>query len=263
MHPAPEPTRLASGDIWWDAVSRRSGILLNTSVSTVLANLYLHYVLDPWMDRKWRKQAARGEVSIIRYADDFVIATQYRGDAERFLKDVQATCEQFGQRTHSDNTRLIECERLEAANRRRRGQGHTETFDFLGFTHYCRENRNGRFGLERKPVGKRMRRTLQALRAALRRRMHRDVYETGRWLGRALRGWLQYYAVPTNYRSLGTLVHQLKRIWMRTPRRTQTDRFSWERLERICRRLRPKVRIIHPWPTVRFAVPTGGRSRMR
>ena len=233
-------------------------------ISPVLANLYLHHVLDLWMDRKWRKQAARGEVYIIRYADDFVVATQYRGDAEQFLRDVQVRFEQFSLRAHPDKTRLIEFGRFAAASRRKRGQGKPETFDFLGFTHYCREKRNGRFGLGRKPVGKRMRRTLQALRGALRRRMHRDVYETGRWLGRVLRGWLQYYAVPTSYRSLGTFVYQVKRIWLRMlRRRSQKDRFSWERLERICQRLWPKVRIVHPWPTERFTGTTGGRSRMR
>ena len=233
-------------------------------ISPVLANLYLHYVLDLWMDRKWRKQAARGEVYIIRYADDFVVAAQYRGDAERFLQDVQARFAQFGLRTHPDKTRLIEFGRFAAANRRKRGQGNPETFDFLGFTHYCREKRNGRFGLGRKPVGKRMRRTLQALRAALRRHMHRDVYETGRWLGQVLRGWLQYYAVPTSYRSLGNFVYQVQRIWMRMlRRRSQKDRFSWERLDRICQRLWPEVRIVHPWPTDRFTGTTGGKSRMR
>lgn len=232
-------------------------------VSPVLANMYLHYVLDLWMHRKWRKQAARGEVYIIRYADDFVVAMQYRGDAKRFLGDVKARLEQFSLRTHPDKTRLIEFGRFAAANRRRRGQGKPETFDFLGFTHYCRKKRNGRFGLGRKPVGKRMRRTLQALRKALRRRMHRDVYETGRWLGQVLRGWLQYYAVPTSSRSLGTFVYQLKRIWMRMlRRRSQKDRFSWQRLARICRRLWPEVRIAHPWPDERFTVNTGGRSRM-
>ena len=232
-------------------------------ISPVLANLYLHYVLDLWMDRKWRRQAARGEVYIIRYADDFVVATQYRGDAERFLRDVQVRFEQFNLRTHPEKTRLIEFGRFAMANRRKRGRGKPETFDFLGFTHYCREPRNGRFGLGRKPVGKRMRRTLQSLRKALRRRMHQDVYETGRWLGQVLRGWLQYYAVPTSYRSLGTFVYQVKRIWMRMlRRRSQKDRFSWERLGRICRRLWPKVRIVHPWPTERFTVHTGGRSRM-
>ena len=188
---------------------------------------------------------------------------QYRGDAKRFLGDVKARLEQFSLRTHPDKTRLIEFGRFAAANRRRRGQGKPETFDFLGFTHYCRKKRNGRFGLGRKPVGKRMRRTLQALRKALRRRMHRDVYETGRWLGQVLRGWLQYYAVPTSSRSLGTFVYQLKRIWMRMlRRRSQKDRFSWQRLARICRRLWPEVRIAHPWPDERFTVNTGGRSRM-
>ena len=233
-------------------------------ISPVLANLYLYYVLDLWVDRKWRKQVARGEVYIVRYADDFVVATQYRGDAERFLQDVQERFEQFGLRTHPEKTRIIEFGRFAAANRRKRREGKPETFDFLGFTHYCRTRRDGRFGLGRKPIGKRMRRTLQALRAELRRRMHEDVWKTGRWLGQVLRGWLNYYAVPTSSRSLTTFVYQLKRIWMRTlRRRSQKDRFTWERMERLCERLWPQPRIAHPWPAERFTVKTGGRSRMR
>ena len=233
-------------------------------ISPVLANMYLHYVLDLWMDRKWRKQAARGEVYIVRYADDYVVAAQHREDAERFLKDVQDRFEQFGLRTHPEKTRLIEFGRFAQANRRKRGAGKPETFDFLGFTHYCRKKRNGRFGLGRKPVGKRMRRTLQALREALRRRMHDDVWQTGRWLGQVLRGWLNYYAVPTSSRSLKAFVYHLKRIWMKIlRRRSQKDRFTWERLERICARLWPQPQIAHPWPTERFTVKTEGRSRMR
>ena len=233
-------------------------------LSPVLANVYLHYVLDLWLERKWRPQAARGEVYIIRYADDVVVATQYRADAERFLQDVQERFEQFGLSMHPEKTRLIEFGRFAEANRRKRGAGKPETFDFLGFTHYCRKTRKGRFGLGRKPIGKRMRRTLQALRVALRRRMHEDVWETGRWLGQVLRGWLNYYAVPTSSRSLQAFVYQVKRIWMRTlRRRSQKDRFPWDRLQRICDRLWPKPQIAHPWPAERFAVNTEGRSRMR
>ena len=233
-------------------------------LSPVLANVYLHYVLDLWLERKWRPQAARGEVYIIRYADDVVVATQYRADAERFLQDVQERFEQFGLSMHPEKTRLIEFGRFAEANRRKRGAGKPETFDFLGFTHYCRKTRKGRFGLGRKPIGKRMRRTLQALRVALRRRMHEDVWETGRWMGQVLRGWLNYYAVPTSSRSLQAFVYQMKRIWMRTlRRRSQKDRFPWDRLQRICDRLWPKPQIAHPWPAERFAVNTEGRSRMR
>lgn len=249
------------GGLWSDT---GKGSPQGAIISPVLANVYLHYVLDLWLDRKWRRQVARGEVYIVRYADDFVVATQHQRDAERFLQDVQARFEQFGLRTHPDKTRKIEFGRFAMANRRRRGEGKTETFDFLGFTHYCRETRSGRFGLGRKPIGKRMRRTLQGLRAALRRRMHADVWETGRWLGQVLRGWLNYHAVPTSSRTLQTFVYQVKRIWMRTlRRRSQKDRFSWERLERICARLWPTPLIVHPWPDERFTVNTGGRSRMR
>ena len=233
-------------------------------LSPILANIYLHSVPDLWLDRKWHKRAARGEVRIIRYADDYVIATQCRDDAERFLQDAQAGFEQCGLRLHPEKTRLIEFGQFAAANRRKRGQGRPETFDFLGITHCCRETRKGRFGLGRLPIGKRMRQTLQASREALRRRMHRDVYETGGWLGQVLRGWLNCYAVPTGCRSLRTFACQVNRIWMRIlRRRSQMDRFGLERLERICERLRPQLRSVHPWPTERFTVATGGRSRMR
>ena len=143
----------------------------------MLANIFLHYKPDLWLDRKWRKREARGELHVIRYADNFVIATQCRGDA-------QAMFEQSGLRTESAKTRMIECGLRAAARRRKRGQGRPETFDCPGFTRYSREKRNGRCESGRKPVAKRMRRTLQALRATLRRRMHRDAYGTGRWPGR-------------------------------------------------------------------------------
>ena len=158
-------------------------------ISPVLANVYLQYVLDLWVGRKWRPQEARGEMIFVRYADDYVAGFQHKEDAERFLKDLQERLGQFGLELHPDKTRLIEFGRYAIANRKTRGQGRPETFDFLGMTQYCRQTRKGRFGLGRKPVAQRRSRTLQAIRAKLRRRMHAEQGETGKWLGRVLRGW--------------------------------------------------------------------------
>ena len=127
---------------------------------------------------------------IVRYADDFVLGFQYRDDAERFLAALRARFAQFGLELHPDKTRLLEFGRYAAANRKKRGQGRPETFDFLGFTHYCRRTRKGGFGLGRKPIAKRVRRTLQAVGGKLRKRMHADKVATGKWLGQVLNGWL-------------------------------------------------------------------------
>ena len=224
-------------------------------VSPVLANVHLHYILDLWYAKKWRPQEARGDTIMVRYADDFVLGFQYRSDAERFLRDLKARFARFGLELHPEKTRLLEFGRYAAERRQRRGQGRPETFDFLGFTHYCGRTWAGRFKLGRKPIAKRMRRKLQEVKRKLRRRMHADRYETGRWLGQVLRGWLRYYAVPSSYRYLKIFTYRLKRLWLRMlRRRSQKDRFSWDKLDALCDKLWPKVRIHHPWPVQRFAV---------
>ena len=233
-------------------------------ISPLLANVYLHHVLDRWFAREWRPREVRGEAYLVRYADDFVLGFQYRSDAERFMEAVGERFAAYGLEVHPEKTRLLEFGRFAEADRAKRGEGRPETFDFLGFTHYCRTQRNGRFGLGRKPVAKRMRRTLQAIKAELRKRMHANPKVTGRWLGRVLRGWLGYYAVPTSAPSLSRFVWFLRRLWLRVlHRRSQRGYFSWERLNALCRELWPRVTILHPWPSERFAVRTQGGSRMR
>ena len=224
-------------------------------ISPILANVYLHYVLDLWFHRKWRKHEAVGEAMIVRYADDFVVGFQYQRDATRFLKDLESRLYDFALELHPEKTRLIEFGRFASANRAKRGMGRPETFDFLGFTHYCRKTRNGEFGLGRKPIASRVRHTLKRLKEILRKRMHHDVYEVGRWLGQVLRGWLGYYAVPTSSRSLAKFIHCLKRLWFKVlRRRSQRDRFQWERIDRIANCCWPPITILHPWPDERFSV---------
>ena len=152
-------------------------------ISPLLANVYLHHVLDGWFAREWRPREARGEVYIVRYADDFVLGFEYRSDAERFMEAMRERFAAYGLEVHPEKTRLLEFGRFAMANRAKRGEGRPETFDFLGFTHYCRTTRNGGFGLGRKPVAKRVRRTLKAVKAALRKRMHEQPVTAGTWLG--------------------------------------------------------------------------------
>ncbi len=224
-------------------------------ISPLLANVYLHSVLDRWFARDWRPREARGEAYLVRYADDFVLGFQHRGDAVRFMEALRERFAAFGLALHPEKTRLMEFGRFAIENRAKRGERRPETFDFLGFTHYCRTPRNGRFGLGRKPAAQRMRRTLKAIKAELRRRWHENPVATGCWLGRVLRGWLGYYAVPTSSASLSRFVWFVKRLWLRRlRRRSQRDRFSWERLGALCRALWPRISILHPWPTERFAV---------
>ena len=209
-------------------------------ISPLLANVYLHHVLDRWFAREWRPREVRGEAYLVRYADDFVLGFERRSDAERFMEAVGERFATYGLEVHPEKTRLLEFGRFARADRAKRGEGRPETFDFLGFTHYCRTQRNGRFGLGRKPVAKRMRRTLQAIKAELRKRMHANPKVTGRWLGRVLRGWLGYYAVPTSAPSLSRFVWFLRRLWLRVlHRRSQRGYFTWERLNALCRNSGP------------------------
>jgi len=236
--------------------------------SPILANIYLHYVLDLWFQKKWRSREVEGDTVIVRYADDFVVGFQHKWDAERFLNAVKERFESFELAMHPDKTRLIEFGRFAVQCRRQRGQGRPETFDFLGFTHYCTENRLGRFLVGRKPVAKRMSRTLKRIKEVLRRRRHCKPKAMAKWLGKVLDGWLNYYAVPTSYRYLYRFATRLKRLWLRTlRRRSQKDRSNWADIARYVVAHWPRLEIRHPWPDKRFAVSamrgaTQGRSRM-
>ena len=236
-------------------------------VSPVLANIYLHYVLDLWFARKWRPQQARGEAVIVRYADDFVAGFKHKEDTERFLTDLEQRLKRFGLALHPDKTRCIEFGRFAMANRRARGERRPETFAFLGFTHYCRTTRKGRFGLGRKPHTKRMTRTLKRIGQALRRRRHDNPEDVALWLRSVIGGWLRYFAVPTSFPSLVLFVHRITWLWFQQLRRRSQRAKApelWLLLDRLVEEYLPVLRIMHPWPAVRFAaVHTRGRSPVR
>jgi RNA-directed DNA polymerase len=221
-------------------------------ISPLLANIYLHYVLDLWVGA-WRKEKARGDMIVVRYADDFVLGFQHREEAERLLGALRARLERFGLDLHPDKTRLLEFGRFADPNRRARGEGRPATFDFLGFTHRCAKTRRGCFTVGRQTIGKRLRATLRKIKERLHRIRHWSIPEQGRWLRSVVRGWLQYHAIPGNFARLKAFRNMVDRYWLRAlRRRSQRSRMTWERFRRACARWLPKPSVLHPWPNVRF-----------
>jgi len=222
--------------------------------SPLLANVYLHYVFDLWA-QQWRRREATGNVIVVRFADDIVAGFEHETDAKRFWDAMRTRFEQFGLELHGEKTRLLEFGRTAAARRRRRGLGKPETFKFLGFTFICGTSRRGSFLLQRKSRRDRMRAALRDIKAQLRRRMHDSIPEQGRWLRAVVTGYFAYHAVPTNGRSLGAFRYHVVDLWRRTlRRRSQKDDTTLDRMASIAAVWLPTPRILHPWPSTRFAV---------
>ena len=233
-------------------------------ISPILANIYLHYVVDLWSDA-WRRKKASGDVIVIRYADDIVLGFQHEREAQALLHDLRARMRAFELALHPDKTRLIRFGRHAAEQRRRLGQGKPETFDFLGFTHFCTRSRiTSVFVIGRKTIKKRMRAQLQAIKVELRRRWHDPIAVTGAWLNRVLIGHLNYYAVPLNARSVTWFFSRVKALWRRAlSRRSQRAYMNWEKFSRLVDRFFPPIKILHPMPCHRFDARTRGRSPVR
>jgi group II intron reverse transcriptase/maturase len=233
------------------------------TVSPLLANLYLHYAFDLWAEQ-WRRRHCRGGMTIVRFADDFVVGFQHRADATRFQRELRERLRKFSLELHPEKTRLIEFGRYAADRRRERGLGKPETFDFLGLTHICARTRAGKFQLRRQTMRKRQRAKLHEVKGELMRRRHLPIPDQGRWLGNVVRGYFAYHAVPTNIRALQAFRTQVERHWLRALRRRgQRDRTTWERMRLLSERWIPKPRILHPWPNERFDAKTRGRSPVR
>ena len=238
-------------------------------ISPLLANIYLHYAFDLWANR-WRQKEATGDMIIVRYADDIVAGFEHEADAHRFLDMMRTRLEEFALTLHPEKTRLIEFGRHAAARREQRGLGKPETFNFLGFTHISGKDRRGGFQLKRKTRRDRMTAKLLEVKEDLRRRMHRPIPEQGEWLKRVVSGFFNYHAVPTNSRALATFRHRVTVLWQRTlRRRSQKDRTAWDRMAGLVDDWLPRARILHPWPSARFAVrhprwePYAGKPHVR
>ena len=227
------------------------------SASPLLANLYLHYAFDLWI-QSWRQKHARGEVIVVRFADDIVIGFQYRSDAERFWKELAERFRTFHLELHPEKTRLLEFGRFAADTRKKHGEGKPETFDFLGFTHICGKQRSGEcFTVLRQTIRKRMQAKLSEVKAELKRRMHAPIPEVGKWLRSVVGGHNRYYGVPLNSPALAAFRYQVGRRWHHAlSRRSQNGRVRWDRMKRLIDRWLPLPRICHPYPSRRLCVTT-------
>jgi len=248
---------------WLRAGVSEDGEWLRTTVGTpqgavispLLANVYLHYVLDLWV-AEWRSRAARGDVYIVRYADDFVVGFQHRDDAERCLAEMRERFARSGLELHPEKTRLIEFGRFASENRVRRGEGKPETFAFLGFTHQCGERQSdGRFTVQRQSLAKRLRAKVKKVREWLTVHRHDPVPAMGRWLRSVVQGYFNYHAVPGNRPALWAFRQEVSRAWLWTlRRRSQKEgrRRRWPRTSRLVKTWLPMPSTLHPFPSVRF-----------
>jgi group II intron reverse transcriptase/maturase len=227
------------------------------SASPLLANIYLHYVFDLWA-QAWRRKQAHGDVIVVRYADDIVIGFQSEADAKRFRAELAERFGKFSLELHPDKTRLLEFGSFAVRNRKRRGVGKPETFDFLGFTHICGKKRsNGYFTVIRQTIRKRQQAKLNAVKAELRLRMHAPIQDTGKWLRSVVSGHIRYYGVPMNGHALSTFRFKVGWLWHRAlSRRSQNGRVPWDRMRRLIDHWLPPVRVHHSFPLRRMGVIT-------
>jgi hypothetical protein len=220
-------------------------------------------VYDLWV-QQWRQKHARGEVIVVRFADDTIVGFQYQSDAEQFLIALKERLQKFALELHPTKTRLIEFGRYADQRRKERGEGKPETFTFLGFTHICGHTPNGKFMVIRQTIKKKMRAKLKALKSELKKRMHDPIKEVGKWLGKVVAGHYQYYGVPGNSLALYLFRYQVYCCWRDAlMRRSQKGYITWKRMQTIADHWLPKPRICHPYPLERFAVRTRGRSPVR
>lgn len=226
------------------------------SISPLLANIYLHYAFDNWA-AIWNRREARGQMLIVRFADDVVICFEHRDDAERFLTGMRERLSKFHLELNMEKTHLLEFGRQAQQNRRDRSEGSTETFDFLGFTHYCGRTRKGWYVTKRQTARKKMKAKLREVSQELRRRMHDPVPAVGQWLGRMLQGHYQYYGVPFNFKKLSAFRHHVLWHWKHVlARRSQKAKDTWGRAAALAERYLPHPRIVHPYPNQRLGVIT-------
>ncbi len=260
QHRVADPRMLRLIQKWLEAGVMEEGEWKDTEIGTpqgsvispLLANIYLHYVFDLWVDA-WRKKCAHGDVVAVRYADDNVLGFQHQTDADRFLSDFRERLGKFGLELHPDKTRRIDFGRRAERDRKQRGEGKPEAFDFLGFTHISGKDRNGNFAVKRHTIGKRLRGKLAEIKQQFRQRMHEPVAKTGKWLKSVVQCYFNYYAVPGNGKSLRVFRCRVTRLWRQVlRRRSQRGYLNWARMRKLEERWIPGPCVLHPWPGTRF-----------
>lgn len=237
-------------------IQSEEGTVQGGSISPLLANMYLHYVFDLW-SHQWREKQARGDVIVVRFADDFVMGFQHRYEAHQFLDELRERLAKFGLELHPDKTRLIRFGRFAAQNRKERGERNPETFNFLGFTHICGTTKRGKFTVLRQTMRKKWQAKLKELHVELRRRMHNPVPEQGAYLRSVVAGHVRYYGVPMNSAAIGAFRERVCRLWFKVLKR-RSDKYSltWDRMGRLIDRYIPQARICHPYPSERLCATT-------
>jgi RNA-directed DNA polymerase len=227
------------------------------SASPLLANIYLHYVFDLWI-QAWRRKRAHGDVVVVRFADDVVVGFHSKADADQFRAELTERMRKFHLELHPEKTRLLEFGPYAIDQRQWRGEGKPETFNFLGFTHICVKKRsNGRFTVLRQTIRKRLQTKLNEVKAELQRRMHDPIPVQGKWLQAVVRGHIRYYGVPLNQSALYLFRFQVGRLWHRAlSRRSQHGRVLWDRMRRLITRWLPVPTVCHPYPLRRMGVLT-------
>jgi group II intron reverse transcriptase/maturase len=227
------------------------------SASPLMANVYLHYVFDLWV-QAWRQKRAHGDVIVVRFADDIVVGFNSKADADQFRAELTERMRKFNLELHPEKTRLLEFGPFAIQNRQRRGEGKPETFNFLGFTHICVQKRsNGMYTVLRQTIRKRLQAKLNAVKAELQRRMHEPIPEVGKWLQAVVRGHIRYYGVPMNQPALAIFRFRVGWLWHRSlSRRSQNGRVLWDRMRRLIHRWLPLPTVCHPYPLRRMGVVT-------
>ena len=227
------------------------------SASPLLANVYLHYVFDLWA-QAWRQKRAHGDVIVVRFADDIVMGFNSKADADQFRAELTARLHKFHLELHPEKTRLLEFGPYAIDQRRWRGEGKPETFNFLGFTHICvKKKSNGRFTVLRQTIRKRLQTKLNEVKAELQRRMHEPIPEQGKWLRAVVGGHIRYYGVPMNQPALAIFRFRVGWSWHRSlSRRSQNGRVRWDRMRRLLTRWLPLPAVCHPYPLRRMGVIT-------
>jgi len=224
------------------------------SGSPLFANVFLHYVYDLWI-QQWGKLKARGEMIVVRFADDTVVGFQYESDAKQFQKELKDRLLKFGLELHPDKTRLIEFGRFAEENRNKRGEGKPETFTFLGFTHICGKTKKGRFAIFRRTIKKRMHAKVKEIKDELKRRMHDSIRGVGLWLKAVVTGHYRYYGVPGNKQALDDFRYLISQRWMQSlKRRGQKGRIKWDKMTKLIDRWLPLPQICHKYPNERIGV---------
>ena len=230
--------------------SSEEGVPQGGSASPLLSNIYLHYVFDVWV-QQWRKRQARGQVVVVRWADDFIVGFEHQQDAEQFLNELKERFQRFGLELHPEKTRLLEFGRHAAESRKRQGLGKPETFDFLGFTHACGKTRKDKFTVKRLTMRTRLRSKLKAVKAGLRQRLHVPVRDVGKWLQSVLNGHFRYYGVTGNYRALCRFRLEVTRLWQHTlRRRSQKAKAPRTLMTRLSAKWLPRPRIYHSYTSL-------------